>query len=345
MRVDEKLRIESLGQIIGAAQDAEALGYSGLLSSESKHDPFLPLTVAAEHTERIELGTCIAVAFARSPMTLAQTSWDLQRYSDGRFILGLGSQVKPHIERRFSMPWGRPAVRMREMASAIRAIWTSWETGDRLDFRGDFYEHTLMTPFFSPGPLPHAAPKIVVAAVGNAMCEVVGEVCDGIFLHGFTTERYIREVTLPAIERGAQRTGRAMSDVEVFGLPLIATGRTPEELAAAVKGVKDQIAFYGSTPAYRAVLELHGWGELGDELHRLSLQKDDEQRWSTMGDLVDGEVLDAFAVVAEPDQVGPILLDRFGDIMDRLQFYAPYQHDAAVWRPALSALDDHSRTD
>lgn len=338
MRVDEKLAIDSLSQIKKVAQETETQGYSGLLSSESKHDPFLPLVTAAENTANIELGTCIAVAFARSPMTLAYTSWDLQHYSNGRFILGLGSQVKPHIERRFSMPWSRPAARMREMVSAIRAIWSSWQTGDRLNFSGDFYEHTLMTPFFSPGPQLHGAPKVVIAAVGNAMCEVVGEVCDGIFLHGFTTERYIREVTLPAIERGAQKSGRQLSDVEIFGLPLIATGNTEEEMAVAIKGVKDQIAFYGSTPTYRAVLELHGWGDLGDELHQLSLQKDDELRWSKMGDLITDEVLNTFAVVDEPQAVGATLLSRFGDVMDRLQFYAPYKHDKALWTSILQTL-------
>lgn len=339
MRVDDKLMVESLSQIKQAAQDTEASGYSGMWSSESKHDPFLPLMTAAEHTERIELGTCIAVAFARSPMTLAYTSWDLQNFSDGRFVLGLGSQVKPHIERRFSMPWGRPAARMREMVSAIRTIWSSWDTGDRLNFSGDFYEHTLMTPFFSPGTLTQGPPKVVLAAVGNAMCEVVGEVCDGIFLHGFTTERYIREVTLPAIARGAEKAGRDPSEIEVFGLPLIATGSTQEQMDTAIKGVRDQIAFYGSTPTYRGVLELHGWGDLGDELHQLSLRKDDEQRWSKMGDLIDDEVLNTFAVVGEPGVVGATLLDRFGDVMDRLQFYAPYKHDRAVWTPILEHLN------
>ncbi|NDJ88041.1 TIGR03617 family F420-dependent LLM class oxidoreductase, partial [Mycolicibacter kumamotonensis] len=223
MRVDGKLIPSTITQVAQTARTHETDGYCGLWSSESKHDPFLPLVVAGEHTSTLELGTSIAVAFARSPMTLAHTGWDLQNYTGGRFLLGLGSQVKPHIERRFSMPWSKPAARMREMVLAIRAIWDSWESGTRLCFEGQFYRHTLMTPFFSPGPNPYGSPKIVIAAVGEAMCEVAGEVCDGIFLHGFTTERYIREVTLPAVQRGLDKAGRSMRDFEVFGLPLTAS--------------------------------------------------------------------------------------------------------------------------
>lgn len=339
MRVDGKLTVSSLGQVKEAARQHEERGYSGLWTSESKHDPFLPLVTAAEHTERIELGTSIAVAFARNPMNLAYTAWDLQRFSEGRFVLGLGSQIKAHIERRFSMPWGQPAARMREMVSALRAIWTSWETGDKLDFRGDFYQHTLMTPFFSPGSSPTGHPKVTVAAVGELMCETVGEVCDGIFLHGFTTERYIREVTLPAIGKGAAKAGRSAEDIEVFGLPLTATGRTEEELAKATRAVRDQIAFYGSTPAYRGVLEVHGWGELGDELHALSRNKDDEDRWRKMGNLVDDEVLDAFAVVGEPDTIAAKLHGRFATVMPRMQFYAPYEHASEMWIPIIEELN------
>jgi probable F420-dependent oxidoreductase len=337
MKVDGKLTIESLPQVIASAREHEASGYSGLWSSESKHDPFLPLVLSAEHTERIELGTSIAVAFARSPMTLAYTAWDLQQYSEGRFLLGLGSQVKAHIERRFSMPWSRPAARMRELISAIRAIWESWDTGDRLAFEGDFYSHTLMTPFFSPGPPPNGHPRIVAAAVGEAMSEVAGEVCDGIFLHGFTTERYIREVTLPAVHRGMERSGRSMEDFEVFGLPLTATGPDEAAMTAAIDGVRAQIAFYGSTPAYHGVLELHGWGDLGQELHALS-RTDDPDRWMKMASLIDDDVLDAFAIVGEPDAVASRLSDRYDEVMDRLQFYAPYKHDPAMWTPAIAEL-------
>src|SRR5687768_7877492 len=218
MHVDGKLTTGSLERMAATAVEHENRGYMGLWTSESAHDPFLPLVAAAQPTRRLELGTAIAVAFARSPMTLAYTAWDLQRYTEGRFTLGLGSQVKPHIERRFSMPWSRPAARMQEMVTAIRTIWDSWQNGSKLNFEGDFYRHTLMTPFFSPGPLPTAAPKIVIAAVGEAMCQVAGEVCDGILLHGFTTERYIREVTLPTVRRGREKAGRSMDGFEVAGL-------------------------------------------------------------------------------------------------------------------------------
>jgi probable F420-dependent oxidoreductase len=337
MRVDGKLVPSSIAQIAEAARSHERDGYSGLWSSESKHDPFLPLMVAGEHTTEIELGTSIAVAFARTPMTLAYSSWDLQNYTGGRFVLGLGSQVKPHIERRFSMQWSKPADRMREMVNAIRAIWDSWENDTRLAFEGEFYRHTLMTPFFSPGPNPNGQPKIVVAAVGEAMCEVSGEVCDGIFLHGFTTERYIREVTLPAVQRGLDKAGRSMDSFEVFGLPLTATGPDDESLEKAVKGCRNQIAFYASTPTYHSVLELHGWGELGKELHAMS-RTDDPDRWNRMGDAIDDDVLDAFAVVGQPGNIAETVNDRFGNVMDRLQFYAPYPHDTSMWSPIIAEL-------
>jgi probable F420-dependent oxidoreductase len=337
MRVDGKLAPGSLAQVAETARAHESRGYAGLWSSESRHDPFLPLVAAAQGTDRLELGTAIAVAFARSPMTLAYTAWDLQRYTEGRFTLGLGSQVKPHIERRFSMPWSRPAARMHEMVSAIRAIWDSWQNGTRLNFEGDFYQHTLMTPFFSPGPLPAPAPKIVIAAVGEAMCRVAGEVCDGILLHGFTSERYVREVTLPTVRAGQEKAGRSGLPFEVVGLPLTATGTTEESLAAAVAAVREQIAFYASTPAYRGVLELHGWGGLGDELHAMS-RGDDPGKWTKMGEAVDDEVLNTFAVVGAPEDIAPVIGERFGDLVTRFQFYAPYEHDLDMWTPALAQL-------
>ena len=337
MRVDGKLVPNSIAQVAEAARSHERDGYSGLWSSESKHDPFLPLMIAAEHTSDIELGTSIAVAFARTPMTLAYSSWDLQNYTGGRFVLGLGSQVKPHIERRFSMPWSKPADRMRELVNAIRAIWDSWERGTRLEFEGEFYRHTLMTPFFSPGPNPHGLPKVVVAAVGEAMCEVSGEVCDGIFLHGFTTERYIREVTVPAIQRGLDKAGRPRDSFEVFGLPLTATGPDDESLEQAIKGCRNQIAFYASTPTYLGVLELHGWGDLGRDLHAMS-RADDPNRWDKMGDLIDDDVLDAFAVVGRPDAIAATITQRFDGVMDRFQFYAPYPHDTGMWAPIIAEL-------
>ncbi len=224
MKVDGKLGAGAAAAVIDEARRHEKAGYDGLWSSESAHDPFLPLVLAAEHTERIELGTAIAVAFARSPMQLAYTAHDLQAYSGGRFLLGLGSQIKPHIERRFSMPWSHPAPRMREFIMAMRAIWSAWNDGTKLSFRGDFYQHTLMTPFFSPPPAPGGAPKVFLAAVGEAMTAVAGEVADGLLVHAFSTERYLREVTLPALSRGLAASGRSRADVEVSLLAMIATG-------------------------------------------------------------------------------------------------------------------------
>ena len=298
MKVDGKLGAWQAAAVIDDARRQEKAGYDGLWSSESAHDPFLPLMLAAERTGQLELGTAIAVAFARSPMQLAYTAHDLQAYSAGRFVLGLGSQIRPHIERRFAMPWSHPAPRMREFIMAMRAIWAAWNDGTKLSFRGDFYSHTLMTPFFSPPPAPGGAPRVFLAAVGEAMTAVAGEVADGLLVHPFSTERYLREVTLPALDRGVARSGRPRSAAEVSLMLMIATGRTEEEMARAVAGTRQQIAFYGSTPAYRGVLGLHGWAGLGDELNALS-RSSREDKWEVMGRLVDDDVLNTFAVVAE----------------------------------------------
>jgi probable F420-dependent oxidoreductase len=290
--------------------------------------------LAAEATEAIELGTGIAVAFGRNPMTLANTAWDLQMHSQGRFLLGLGSQIKPHITKRFSMPWSSPAARMREMILAIRAIWDCWDGDGTLDFRGDFYTHTLMTPFFNPGPCPYGHPKVFVAAVGPKMTEVAGEVADGMLCHGFTTASYLQEATLPSLETGLAKAGRTRADLELSIPAFIVTGTSEEEMARSSIGVRRQVAFYGSTPAYRPVLDHHGWGDLQGELNRLSKQGE----WHAMGDLIDDEVLDAFAVVAEPHDVAEALLARWGGLVDRISFYAPYETDRDTWLPVVNAL-------
>lgn len=309
-----------IGQIAGAADGArlaEAAGFDGAWSAETSQDPFLPLLVAAEHTQRIELGTAIAVAFARSPMTLAQTAYDLQKFSEGRFMLGLGSQIKPHITKRFSMPWSHPAARMREMILAIRAIWDTWNTGAKLDFHGDFYTHTLMTPFFNPGPNPHGDAKIFIAGVGPLMTKVAGEVCDGFLVHPFTTDAYLRDVTLPALEEGMAIGGRQRADFEISLTAFVVSGSDEAEMQRSADAARGQIAFYGSTPAYRGVLEHHGWGDLQTELNALSKQGE----WATMATLIDDDVLGTFAVVTEPDQVAAGLKDRFGGVLDRVGFY------------------------
>jgi probable F420-dependent oxidoreductase len=337
MKVDGKLGAWRATGVIDEARRHEKAGYDALWSSESAHDPFLPLVLAAEHTERVSLGTAIAVAFARSPMQLAYTAHDLQAYSGGRFILGLGSQIKPHIQRRFSMPWSHPAARMREFIAGMRAIWSAWNDGTRLSFRGDFYQHTLMTPFFSPAPAPGGAPRVFLAAVGEAMTAVAGEAADGLLVHAFSTERYLREVTLPALDQGLARSGRSRADLEVSYLLMIATGHTEEEMARAVAGTRQQIAFYGSTPAYRGVLDLHGWAGLGDELNALSRSSRDD-KWEAMGGLIDDNVLYAFAVVAEPASVAAEIQRRFGALIDRVSFYSPYETDIEAWDPILQGL-------
>jgi len=337
MKVDGELGAWPAAAVIDEARRHEKAGYDGLWTSESAHDPFLPLVLAAEHTGQIALGTAIAVAFARSPMQLAYTAHDLQAYSGGRFILGLGSQIKPHIERRFSMPWGHPAPRMREFIMAMQAIWSAWNDGAELSFRGDFYQHTLMTPFFSPLPAPGGAPEVFLAAVGEAMTAVAGEVADGLLVHAFPTERYLREVTLPALGSGLTAAGRSRADVEVSMLAMIATGDTEEEMARAVAGARQQIAFYGSTPAYRGVLSRHGWTGLGDELNSLS-RSDRDDKWEAMGGLVGDDVLHAFAVVAEPAAVAAQIQRRFGGLVDRVSFYSPYETRTETWDLVLQGL-------
>jgi probable F420-dependent oxidoreductase len=333
MKVDGGIGTD-LNKAAGEAKEREEAGYSGIWTAETSHDPFFPLLLAAQSTQEVELGTSIAVAFARNPMLLANIGYDLQAYSKGRFLLGLGSQIKPHITKRFSMPWSHPAPRMREMILAIRAIWDCWNNDSKLDFRGDFYTHTLMTPFFNPGPNPYGVPKIFLAGVGELMTEVAGEVADGFLCHGFTTEKYLREVTIPALERGRAKAGKTMEGFEVMGPSFVVTGTNEEELATASQGTKQQIAFYGSTPAYKGVLDAHGWGGLQEELNALSKQG----KWVEMGNLIDDEILNTFAVVGEPEKIAPELSTRYGDVIHRISFYAPYRSDPERWQGVLAAL-------
>ncbi len=302
----------------------EAEGYDGVVTAETSSDPFFPLLLAAEHSERVELMTSIAVAFARTPMILANLGNDLQAYSKGRFILGIGSQIRPHITKRFSMPWSRPAARMREYILAMRAIWASWYDGEKLDFRGEFYTHTLMTPMFTPTNNEHGAPRVVLAAVGPKMTEVAGEVADGLLVHAFTTPRYLEEVTLPSIERGLAAGGRDRSQFEVCYPPFVVSGRDEKEWEATRTGIARQIAFYGSTPAYRGVLELHGWGELQTELNTLSKRGE----WVAMGERISDDVLEQFAVVSEPAGIASALKKRFGGRVDRMLATFPFAGDA-----------------
>jgi probable F420-dependent oxidoreductase len=317
MRIDASLNAANLDGVPERIRFLEESGYDAAMTAETGNDPFFPLVLAAEHSERIDLMTSIAVAFARNPMIVAHIGNDLNAYSKGRFILGLGSQIKPHINKRFSMPWDKPASRMREFILAMRAIWNSWYTGERLRFLGDFYTHSLMTPMFTPTNNAYGPPRVFLAAVGPMMTEVAGETADGVIAHAFTTEKYMREVTIPAVERGLEKAGRAREDFELSFPAFVVTGETEAARTAQRAAVCKQIAFYGSTPAYRPVLEVHGWGELQPELNSLSKQG----KWDEMGDRITDDILDQFAVVAPPGEVVAAVNDRYGDMVDRVSLY------------------------
>ncbi len=319
MKVDGGVGWELL--TVGAqAQELEEMGYSGILSAETSHDPFLPLLVAAQNTRQVDLMTSIAVAFSRSPMTMANIGHDLNAASRGRFVLGLGSQIRAHITKRFSMPWSHPAARMREFILAMRAIWANWHEGAPLEFTGKFYTHTLMTPFFAPTDNDYGAPRVFLAAVGPLMTEVAGEVADGVICHAFTTEKYLRETTLPALERGFEKAGKRREDFEISYPVFVVTGQNEEELATARVATCRQIAFYGSTPAYKPVLDSIGAGELQGELNAMSKQG----RWQEMGNLITEDMLEAFAVIGEPGTIAGQIKSRYGDIIDRTS--AAYAH-------------------
>jgi len=290
----------------------EEVGYDRAFSFEAKHDPFVPLAVAGEHTTTIRLGTAVAIAFARTPMTLAMTAWDLQTVTGGRFLLGLGSQIRPHIEQRYSMPWSRPATRMREMVAGISAIWDAWEHGTGLDFRGDFYTHTRMIPAFDPGPNRFGRPPIFTAGVGPAMTAVAGEVADGFLVHPVNSRRSLLELTVPALERGAHRAGRALADLEIVCVTIVVTGRDEAQFTRSREAVREQLAFYGTTPAYTPVFELHGYGALAPELRELARA----DRWDEMAALVPDELIETIAVVGEPHQIAAKLTERLAGISD-----------------------------
>lgn len=303
---------EDLSQVRAVYPTLERLGYDRVFSFEAKHDPFLPLAVASQHTSRVGLGTALAIAFARSPMTLANAAWDLQMLTGGRFVLGLGSQIRPHVEQRFSMPWSRPAARLREMVLAIRAIWDCWQDGVPLDFRGDFYTHTRMAPAFDPGPSEHGRPPILLGGVGPEMTAVAGEVADGLLVHPVNTRRSLQELTLPALTLGSGRAGRSLEDLEVVCVTIVVTGRDDQQMERSREAVRNQLAFYATTPAYRPVFELHGY----EDLHTEAAQLARAGRWAEMGSLVDDELIETIAVVGEPHEVAERIRARLVGISD-----------------------------
>ncbi len=328
MKVDGELPM-GMDKIVDRIGPMEAAGYDGAQSIETGHDPFLPLVLAAEHSKDIDLITAIAVAFGRNPLNLAAMGNDINSYSEGRFILGMGSQIKAHIEKRFSMPWGKPAARMREMILAMRAIWANWYDGEPLNFRGEFYNHTLMTPMFTPALSDYGPPRVFIAAVGPMMTEVAADLCEGMLVHPLTTVDYLRNHTLPIIEKGLAKRGLKRSDFELSYPVFIVSGQNEDEFTKNDRAIRERIAFYSSTPAYKRVLESHGWENLQPELNQMSKRGE----WVAMGDLITDEMLNSFAVVGEPDEIVPMIKERYTGLVDRISInftYAPREQ-----RPAL----------
>src|ERR1700722_4680709 len=308
MRVLTSLPQDDLRKTAAAARAAEAAGYDGALTMENKNDPFLAHAIAAVSTERMLLGTSVAIAFPRSPMVVANASWDLQIASRGRFVLGIGPQIRPHNERRFSVPWTAPAPRLREYVQALRAIWTTWETGEKLDFRGKHYPFTLMPPYFMPPSTGQKMVLITLAAVGEHSLRLAGEVADGVRLHGFCTRRYIEESIIPRVGEGMARTGRVREHFEITGGGFVATGKDAEATAKAFEIVRGRVAFYGSTPGYWGVLELHGHGDLGRELNAMSKAG----KWNEMASRVSDDVVHLFAAVGTHTEIARRIGERFG---------------------------------
>ena len=321
MNLDVGLMTLDLQAVAAYARRTEALGVGALWSAETRHDPFLPLAVASTCTSRIGLGTAIAVAFPRSPMVLAHMSWDLQKASGGRFSLGLGSQVKAHNERRFSVPWQAPGPRLREVVQALRAIWECWQTGAPLRFHGRFYRFDLMTPFFDPGPIEHPRIPVYLAGVNPEMCRIAGEVGDGLHIHSFHSARYLRECVHPAVQEGLARAGRSRADFTFRASTMVVLGDTEEERHRAARAVKRQIAFYASTRTYAAVLAVHGLDDLVPRLHAKSLAGD----WEGMTDLISDETLDLFAVSGSFATIGERIRERYRGLYDRTQLYPSFQ--------------------
>ena len=323
MRVLNTLPQGDLRQTAAAAQASEALGYDGLMTMENKHDPFLAHAIAAVTTDRIELATNVAIAFPRSPMVVANAAWDLQNASRGRFVLGLGPQIRPHNERRFSVAWTAPAPRMREYVQALRAIWTSWEKGTKLDFQGQHYRFTLMPPYFIPPSMGHKMVPITLAGVGPNTLRLAGEVGDGIRLHPFCTRQYLETEILPKLEDGMARSGRARSDFEITGGGFIATGPDAGTTARMFEAVRDRVAFYGTTPSYWGVFEMHGLGDLGRELNAMSKAG----KWGELASRVPDYVVHLFAAVGTHAEIAQRIEERFGGLVDALGLATDSSHD------------------
>jgi probable F420-dependent oxidoreductase len=333
MKVDAHIEYQTLNEVPALVRAAEEIGVDGVWFSETSHDPFLGAALAAEHTRRISIGTSVAIAFTRSPTVLAHTAWDLAALSGGRFILGLGSQVKAHITRRFGLSWDPPAPKLREAVEAIRSVWTSWRDGTPLQYRGRFYTLTLMTPFFTPPP--HGADiPIVTAGVNPAMCRAAGAAADGFQVHPLHTVAYLREVIRPAIEVARRKSGRSELPFSVAASVFVVTGADEPAIAASRERVRQSIAFYASTPSYRGVLAHHGWDAVGADLSALAARG----RWAAMPELVTNAMLETIAVVGPAAEIGTRIVGRYAGLADRVGIYEPFAPDAdAPWRSLIAA--------
>ena len=320
MRVSTHLHPHTpLGPAAEWSRKREELGFDTIWYGEAKHNPFLSCLLMAQNTERVEFGPNVSVAFARTPHVSANMAWDLQAFSGGRFILGLGTQVKGHNERRFSVPWGPPRPRLREYIECMRAIWDSWQNGTRPSFEGKSYRYTLTSPFFNPGPIEHPNVPIHISAINPYNCRLVGELCDGIKLHGFNTPKYYKEVIRPNIEKGAKKAGRDPKEIEICGLGFVITGPDQEAVEKAMAPVRQQIAFYGSTRTYKPVLDIEGWGDLNQELFSLSL----EGKWQDMATRITDDMLEEFAIIGTYDEIVKKIKEKSAGIIDRLSFAIP----------------------
>lgn len=343
MNFDTWLLDHALDAMPALAQAAEAIGFDTLWTAEAGADPFLPLVLATEHTTTLNLGTSIATAFPRTPTVLAHLSWDLARYSDGRFILGLGTQVKAHNERRLGAPWGRPLRRMRETVEAIRAIWQTWQDGARLNYQGEIFNLDLMTPFFSGDPLDVPPPPIFISAINEGMLRLAGEVCDGASLHPFHSAKYLREFAWPHIEEGLQKSGRPRKAFTALGSVFVipTDGNQPE--AGYERYVREQLSFYMSTPAYRVVVRLHGWEETAQRLSRFAR----EGKWAEMPGLLTADMLDAFAVRGRWDEIPKVIQERYDGLLDRVSYYLPFLpgEEDDGWRASVAAFAETKAND
>lgn len=341
MKFDVTVFPTDLNTAADLARAVESHGFDGLWTAETAHNPFLPLTHAAAATSRINLGTAIAVAFPRSPMVVAQIAWDLAAQSNGRFILGLGTQIKAHIVHRFSTPWTAPVPRLREYIESLHAIWHAWQTGEPLRYKGEHYSFSLMTPFFSPSPIKYPEIPVYIAGVNEGLCRLAGELCQGFHVHSFHTPRYLREVIIPAIETGAQKAGRARAHISLNCAVFVVPGHSADEVRNNAVMVRSQIAFYASTPSYAAVMDLHGWSDIREELTQMAR----EGRWHEMGDRINDDMLNEFAVIGAPEELAYKVRERYDGLLDRVGYYFPFDPDDRekhdLWQQAAAVFCGH----